>query len=210
MPQDKPDQRAAADALIAYGESIVKFVGQLNNALKAGSSPEQAKSILAEFHRNQEKMYSDLFGVLDQVDKAFPSEPKPAGSLAEFQRAIGRVVLRIKALDQKLNAFTSGRFAQIDSIQAKAGGATAEEQLQLPSLIAEVQSGTTEAAAGFSRYLEVANQYIELEKERDRATWRLGSKWPSGRRRKPPTRVSSLVWQGGLQSRQRARAIRSH
>jgi hypothetical protein len=161
---DKPEQKEVADALLEYGESIVRFVGQLTNALNAGSSPEQAKTILAEFHRNQEEMYGDLFKVLDLNDKAFPNETKPAASTADFRKAVDRVVLRIKALDQKLHAFTSGRFSRIDSIQAKAGGATAEEQVQLPTLIIEVQTGTTEAAAGFNRYVEVANKYAELEK----------------------------------------------
>jgi CubicO group peptidase (beta-lactamase class C family) len=182
VPADKPEQKAAADALIEYGESIARFTGQLNNALKAGSNPEQAKGILAEFHRNEEEMYGDLFKVLDQVDKAFPSEPKPAATPAEFQKAIGRVVLRINALDQKLNAFTSGRFSRIDSIQSKGGGATAEEQLQLPALIAEVQAGTTEAVTGFNRYVEIANKYVELEKgagSKYLPAWQQVSEWAS-------------------------------
>jgi CubicO group peptidase (beta-lactamase class C family) len=164
VPQDKPDQKEAADALMSYGQSISRLVNVISRNLQAGTSGEQAKPALAEFHKAEEFMYAELSRVLEKVDAAFPSEPQPAGSDADFERVLGRVMLRVKALDQKFEAFTASQFGQIDSIQAKAGGATPDERALLPTLIKVVQIGSLESATAFQRYVDLTAKYVELEK----------------------------------------------
>jgi CubicO group peptidase (beta-lactamase class C family) len=164
VPPDKPAQRAAVDAVMAYTESMSKFVIQLVDHLKNGSTPDQVGQAVSEIQSNEERMYADLFNALDKIDAAFPTEPKAASSLTELDRGMEHLDLRIKAVAQKLQSYTSARFGRIESIQSRAGGAPAEEQAKLPIMVTEVQVGATESAAKFTQYAGIASKYLELEK----------------------------------------------
>jgi CubicO group peptidase (beta-lactamase class C family) len=164
VPPDKPNQRDAVQAVMSYAESISRFILHLSDSFRSGTNADESKQVVTQIRQNEERMYADLFAALEKIDAAFPSEVKAAASEAELSRSLDRIELRLKATSQKLQSFVSSRFGQIDVIQSRAGGASAEEQLQLPILVKEIQGISAQTVTSFTTLGQRATSFLEAEK----------------------------------------------
>lgn len=163
VPADAPAQTALVESLVGYGEAFNSFAAKMDQLLRTEVAPADRPQELSDLLEREERMFAQLADCLAKTDDAFPLEVKAASSDLDFQRSVRRRALRMEALEQHMQSILAGRSARIRTISARGGGAPLAEQLQLPTLISDVQKTGAEMADAFAKQRELIGQYVQVE-----------------------------------------------